>query len=115
MSVEKSIIIQLIKQDLKHTQLLEGIKAAGFKSELHYLDLSTIVALLMGVPKGEASDQWAEVYLSFLMQAASFELTPAGDNLDQLAEECYLFLQACEEIEKRCRTVREEFNYQTTP
>jgi hypothetical protein len=112
MSVEKNTIVQLIKQDLKHTQLLEGMKTAGFKSDLHYLDLSTIVAMMMGMPGGEASDQWAEVYLSFLQQATQYEITPAGENLDQLAEECYLFLKACEEIEKRCRAVKEEFQYQ---
>lgn len=112
MSVDKEVIIQLIKQDLKHTQLLEGLKAAGFQSELHYLDLSTIVAQMMGMPGGEASDQWAEVYLSFLQQASAYSLTSTGENLDLLAEECYLFLKACSEIEKRCRAIREEFQYQ---
>jgi hypothetical protein len=112
MSVDKHIIISLIKQDLKHTQLLEGLKTAGFKSDLHYLDLSTIVAQMMGMTTGEASDQWAEVYISFLQQAPTYPITPEGDNLNDLAEECYLFLQACGEIEKRCRAVKEEFQYQ---
>jgi len=111
MSVDKHLIVQLIKQDLKHSQLLEGLKTAGFKSDLHYLDLSTIVAQMMGMPGGEASDQWAEVYISFMQQASTYSITPEGENLTELAEQCYLFLQACSEIEKRCQAVKAEFQY----
>jgi hypothetical protein len=85
--------------------MLEAFKAAGFHSELHYLDLATAVSRLMGHTDDAASDQWAGVYVSFLQQASQHELTADGGNLTQLAEECYLFLKACGEIEERCRLV----------
>jgi hypothetical protein len=100
-----SIIIQLIQQDLKHAQMLEALKAAGFHSEVHCLDLPTVVARLMGNNDGTASDQWAGVYVSFLEQAVQHPLSASGE-IEQLAEECYLFLRACLEIEERCERIK---------
>jgi hypothetical protein len=98
--VPSSVIIHLIQQDLKHAQMMEALKAAGFQCELHFLDLATPVAQLMGNVDGEASDQWAGVYVSFLEEAIRHE------NLAELAEECYLFLRACGEIERRCTRIK---------
>jgi hypothetical protein len=99
--VPSSIIIHLIQQDLKHAHMLEALKAAGFHSELHFLDLATPVAQLMGKADGKASDQWAGVYISFLEEAVGYSISASGEELGKLAEECYLFLRACGEIEKR--------------
>jgi hypothetical protein len=50
--MNQEIVIYLIKQDLRHIQLLKLLEKLGFDIENFYLDILAPVAELMGVPRG---------------------------------------------------------------
>jgi len=98
----KSLILQLIQQDLKHHQLTQGLNQLGFDdSGVHCLDILSIVSDLMKVPGGKAQDKWGHVYVSFMHQAHEYKVSGLGEELKPLAEKCYEMLVACTEIENR--------------
>lgn len=106
MEVNKALIIQVIQKDLKHNQLMSGLRRSGLDTDLHNLELLDVVARLMDIPKGEVTDQWVEVYFSFLEKAFNYPITECGNELLPLADECYDLLLACQKIEQET----EEFN-----
>ncbi len=91
---------KLIKEEMKHEQLIQALQQLGFNSDLHGLDISGVVAELMGIPEGNMSWEWFDVYMSFLEQAGHYEITGDGMNLIPLAETCYLFLMNCKKAEQ---------------
>jgi hypothetical protein len=98
----KDLILQLIQQDIKHNQLTEGLRQLGLDDNgLHCLDILTIVARLMDIPKGKVQDRWAEIYGSFLDETHKHPVSDLGEELKPVAEKCYEMLLACTEIENR--------------
>ncbi|PCJ94926.1 MAG: hypothetical protein COA50_11125 [Flavobacteriaceae bacterium] len=98
----KDLIVQLIQQDLKHSQLTQGLQKLGLNdSGIHCLDLISIVASLMGIPKGKIQDHWAAIYGSFLDEAHKHPISNLAEELKPLAEKCYDMLFACTEIENQ--------------
>ena len=95
----RQLIISLIQQDLKHNQLTTGLAKLGLDPDVHSLEIVEVVARLMGVEKGDVSDQWAKIYFSFLDQAYRFKISERAEELKPLAEECYDLLVACQNIE----------------
>ena len=86
MNMDRKLIIRLIKQDLLHNQLLQGIENLGFNSEDRYhLEIWDIVAELMGNENGESPDTWDEIYYSYLKRTAK----QIDIDLNKLASECY--------------------------
>ena len=92
----KDLILILIQQDVKHNQLTTCLSKLGLDPEVHSLE---IVTRLMGVEKGDVSDQWAKIYFSFLDQAYRFKISERAEELKPLAEECHNLLVACQNIE----------------
>lgn len=91
----KELIINLIQQDLKHNQLLLGLKNIGLgRGDLHYLRILDIVCKLMDVPEGDIADRWGAVYSSIMEDAINYEITSSGESLRSLAEACYSQLKA---------------------
>ena len=98
----KDIIVQLIQQDLKHNQLTQGLLKIGLdQGGLHDLDILSVVAQLMGVPKEKVDGRWFDIYISFMCEADKLELSDRGENLIPLAQKCYEFLIIESEIESR--------------
>ena len=89
----KELIIHLIQQDLKYNQLLSGLERVGLYAEDLHLNLLVIVSELMNVPKGKTDDAWAEIYVSFMLQAIDFEVSANKEKLKPLAIACYRELQ----------------------
>tara|TARA_Y100001001_G_C7738665_1_gene213457 strand:- start:154 stop:447 length:294 start_codon:yes stop_codon:yes gene_type:complete len=88
----RELVVQLIQQDLKHSQLTETLRHMGLDDGgLYALDLITIVAQLMEVPPHQMDD-FAEVYGTFLDEAPQYPTTYLGEALLPVAEECYLKL-----------------------
>ena len=88
------LITRLIQQDLKHNQLLAGLEALGFTDNgLQHLGIHTLIEKLMEVPP-EAHNNWATVYFNFLERAQYYPLSPQGEALLPLAEDCYRQLQS---------------------
>jgi len=99
----KELIIHLIQQDLKHSQLVEGLWKVGLDANIHALDIIGVVASLMGKEEPDISDQWTEIYFSFLARAHYYKITPRAEELKPLAEDCYNLLLACNNIEERTK------------
>ncbi len=89
-----TLIPLLIRQDMKHYQFLHGLEQLGLDPQLHHLEIQEIVAQLMGIEEGMASNQWCDTYMHFLDLAALQPITSLGENLQELAEDCYLHLQS---------------------
>ena len=100
MKSNKTLIIGLIQQDLKHSQLTSGLESVGLDTSIHTLAIVEIVARLMGAGKADISDKWAETYFSCLDQAQTFKISERAEELKPLAEKCYKLLLACENIER---------------
>jgi len=93
----RELVVQLIQQDLKHSQLTETLRYMGLDDGgLYALDLITIVAQLMDVPPHQMDD-FAEVYGTFLDEAPHYLTTYLGEALLPVAEECYLKLLVCKD------------------
>ena len=99
----EELIITLILQDLKHNQLTYGLEKLSLKPGIHCLDIIEVVAQLMGIPKEEISEQFREIYYSFLKQAIEIKISANGEELKPLAEKCYYLISSCQEIEERSK------------
>ena len=61
--MEKDIILQLILEDIKHTQFIESLNAIGVQiDDRHIVNLDIVVALMLGYSKGNIPDEWMEMY-----------------------------------------------------
>ncbi len=90
--LDKSQIIHIIQQDLKHSQLTEALRNLGLDDGgLYSLDLITLVAQLMKVPP-EHMESFTEIYGSYLDRAAKYPVTYLGEYLLPVAEACYFRL-----------------------
>tara|TARA_Y100001968_G_C18822132_1_gene465121 strand:- start:35 stop:319 length:285 start_codon:yes stop_codon:yes gene_type:complete len=88
----KMVVMRLIQQDLKHSQLTEQLRRMGWDDGgLYALDLMTLVAKLMEVPPTKM-DQFAAIYGRCLDQATKYPVTHLGEELLHVAEGCYLEL-----------------------
>jgi len=86
---DKSQIIHLIQQDLKHSQLTEALRNLGLDDGgLYSLDLMSLIAQLMQVPP-EKMENFTEIYGSYLDKSAQYTVTYRGESLLQKAEQCY--------------------------
>lgn len=93
--IDKSQIIHLIQQDLKHSQLTEALRNLGLDDGgLYSLDLVSLVAQLMQVPD-EQMENFTEIYGSYLDKATKYPVTYIGKHLLSAAEECFLNLERC--------------------
>lgn len=101
MQTTPSLIHHFLVQDMRHQQLVHLLESQGADSDLHYLDIMSGIARLMGYESTSVSDQWAAIYTSFMDQAAALPICGRGDHLLPLAKECYQMLQACAQIEAR--------------
>ncbi|BDW91907.1 hypothetical protein MACH07_07390 [Flagellimonas marinaquae] len=92
---DKSQIIHLIQQDLKHSQLTEALRNLGLDDGgLYSLDLMSLVAQLMQVPL-EQMENFAEIYGSYLDQVIDCPISNLGTEIYPVAECCYNELQEC--------------------
>jgi hypothetical protein len=86
----KELIISLIQQDLKHSQLVSGLDNIGLEaSEKHCLQLLDIIAELMKVPEGNLEFDWGRMYVSLMAESVHFDIDFTSDDLRPYAETCY--------------------------
>lgn len=91
----KMVVIRLIQQDLKHSQLTEQLRRMGWDDGgLYALDLMTLVAELMEVPPTKM-DLFAAIYGQYLDRATKYPITHLGEELLPVAEGCYVELVGC--------------------
>ena len=59
----KSLIIWLIKEDLKNYRLVKGLNALGLTSSEYLLDIAYVVFRLMGFEEGQIDDDLHQFYV----------------------------------------------------
>jgi len=96
----RHLIIQLLVQDMKHEQLVQGLQSLGFNSDIHGSDICAVVAALMGISPENLSWDWLDIYMNFLKQSTAYEVTDTGSSLQELANTCYTFLTTQAEKER---------------
>ncbi len=99
----KELIIELIQQDLKHSQLLYGLDEIGLcgtelyfieiSEIVYFIEISEIVCRLMNVPSGEIGDHWMETYMNFMRDTVNYEVSHSIDVFKPLAYACYVQLE----------------------
>ena len=97
----KSIIIELIKQDLHFNQYLAALRNLGIELHTFDLNLMSLVARLMGRKKDDLPDDWMDLYVIHLSRSKDIPYDPLGKNLNALARECYYALLNFERTTKK--------------
>ncbi len=59
----KSLIIHLIKEDLKNYRLVKGLNDLGLTSSEYLLDIAYVVFRLMGFEEGQIDDDLQQFYV----------------------------------------------------
>lgn len=91
----KQLIISLIQQDLKHSQLVTGLDQLGLDaSDKHCLHLLDIIAELMKVPEGHTEIVWGKMYVALMAETVHFDIKVTPENFRSYAETCYKELRA---------------------
>ena len=85
----EKLIEELIMADMKHNQLLTGLRNLDLDSENHYLGIYDLITELVGVSKSEGLDRISEVYFQFMGHGEEYPITHLGEELRPLAQECY--------------------------
>lgn len=86
----KELIISLIQQDLKHSQLVLGLDELGMEaSDKHCLDILDIVYNLMKVPGGHVEYDWCRLYVTFMQECKTVGVTHTTETMKPFAEACY--------------------------
>lgn len=83
-----SIIIEIIRQDMRFIQYINALRLLGIEVYGFQLDLMDIVANLMALDNSKI-DAWRDLYIDFLYKTINYEREPLGNNLSGLAEKCY--------------------------
>lgn len=87
---EEELIIALIQQDLKHSQLVVGLDRLGLEaSERHCLQILDIVAHLMKVPEGYKEFDWGRVYVTYMAECDGVDIDCTADSMRPYAISCY--------------------------
>jgi hypothetical protein len=90
----RSIILTLLREDLRSNKLILGLEALKVDADLYTLDVSDLVFELLGCTK-EQADQLLDLYRELMDQAATIEDIEQCGGLDQMAEAaCYKLLEA---------------------
>ena len=91
---KEELIIHLIEQDLRHNILALGLENLQFSGVENYdLNLISAISSLMGIEKGETSDEWSITYHDYMLRASELKAGFEIDGLEELATECYDELQ----------------------
>ena len=86
----KQLIISLIQQDLKHSQLILGLDELGLDaSDKHCLELLDIVANLMQVPEGHIECDWGRLYVTYMAESKKVGVQHTSETMKPFAEACY--------------------------
>ncbi len=90
---DKTIIISLIKDDLIHTKLINGLEALGLNALNYHLHLSETVFEIMRLPQNESTEPVLKYYLAELKKANNFNMHGSHNEFDKLALAIYIELE----------------------
>lgn len=87
--ITPELITELIRQNMRQYQLVYRLEQLGMEMDNHYLDLCSIVAQLLGLPRQQIPDSFVNLYCRFLDEAGPLPLTGTGEYLEPLARRCF--------------------------
>jgi hypothetical protein len=90
-AASKQLLISLIKDDLIHTKLINGLDALGLEALDYHIHLSETIFELLGFP--DNSDDAFEFYLSELKRARRLSIRINREAFDVLALTIYTELE----------------------
>ncbi|AGA76712.1 hypothetical protein [Echinicola vietnamensis] len=83
------LIIELIRQDLKHNQLIKGLDILDLDAgHRHHLGIMDLVKRLMEVPAILEND-FLDTYMGYMDRCLEYPISSLGEELSKLAEECF--------------------------
>lgn len=83
------LIIELIRQDLKHNQLIFGLDRLNLDAGYcHYLGIMDLIHRLMGVSE-KSTDEFTSIYMGYMQRSMEFPVSNSGEELLELAKECF--------------------------
>lgn len=83
----KPITINLIKDHLKNTRLMDGLSELGFYSDHYQLNIADSIFKLIGIRRGE--DELFETYLKWCSKIGKTDIFEDEKALETYAEEIY--------------------------
>lgn len=84
----KNIILSLIKDDIRHTRLVDGLNALGLPAHEHCLHLPEIIFSLMEIDHKRFADELMQGYFGMVRKKVD------QHNENQLANNIYEYLNA---------------------
>lgn len=89
---EQDLILSLIKDDLIHSKMVQGLNEMGIYAEDYFLHLSDTVFKLLGFKDGEETEMIFERYLELSEQAMLVDISDSHKAMDNLAMQIYIEL-----------------------
>ena len=89
------LLLSLIKDDLVHARLLNGLMELGFDTTDYYLNLNEAVFAIAGLNKEHITDELREWYFRHIERAQFLQIPPrAAPEIDTIAQTIYAELMA---------------------
>jgi len=88
-TIDRSLIISLIKDDLIHAKLVNGLISIGLDATHFHLYLGETIMELMGITDDRYGDRIFEVYLDLRKKVNSINLAGPPEALDNLSLEIF--------------------------
>jgi len=90
--LNKKLILNLIKDDLKNTKLVSGLTELGLDSGKYYLNLGETIVSLMGLDDKQLDEKLWESYSDCISRVADADIFDSPEKLDFFAQAVYLHL-----------------------
>ena len=95
-----SLIIRLIKEDLKNYRLVKGLNALGLTASEYLLDIVYVVFRLMGFKEGQINDDLNQFYVKLINNLDTDELADPK-LVSQFSTNIFIELLAEKKIKER--------------
>ena len=90
----EELIEELIMADMKHNQLITGLRNLDLDSADHYLGIYELITSLFGISDLYGLDRFSDVYFRYMDHGDEYPITNMGQEFRPLAKECYQSLVA---------------------
>ncbi len=85
----EKLIEELIMADMKHNQLIIGLRNVDLHSDDHFLGIYELIAELFGIDKMDGADRFSESYFWYMGHGDEYPITNMGQEFRPLAKKCY--------------------------
>jgi len=86
---QKELILTIIKADMRHVKLIQGLENAGASVDHFYSDLNVIVLKLLGFEQSVRKDEWYALYDKKMAALVNLTVHDFIDGINYLALDFY--------------------------